>query len=141
MSNLVGGVAAATMMIALTACTPSAPTAAETESTAPTDLARSFDGALNRGGFDYQLGGGYPPTDDVTVVVRDRSDEPASGLYSICYLNAFQTQPDALEDWPADAVLTDTAGKPVRDPDWPDEALLDISTSAGQQIVVDTIGG
>ncbi len=117
-------------MIALAACTASVPTAD------PTDFAASLDGAT----FDYQLGGGYAPAGDVTVVVRDRSDVPAAGLLSICYINAFQTQPDELEDWPSDAVLVDDSGLPVRDPDWPDEALLDISSPTGREIVVATVG-
>lgn len=118
------------MMIALAACTASAPSADRGE------LAQFLDG----GTFDYQLAGGYPPAADVTVVVRDRNDAPEAGLHSICYINAFQTQPDELDDWPADAVLVDAAGMPVRDPDWPDEALLDISSREGQKIVVATVG-
>lgn len=117
-------------MLALTACTASGPAAD------PIDLAVLPHDAV----FDYQLGGGYPPADDVTVVVRDRTDAPESGLYSICYINAFQTQPGELDDWPSDAVLVDDSGLPVRDPDWPDEALLDVSSPAGQEIVVATVG-
>lgn len=122
--------AAAASVLALAACMASGPAAD------PTDLADLPRDAT----FDYQLGGGYPPADDVTVVVRDRSDTPEDGLYSICYLNAFQTQPDELGDWPSDAVLVDDSGLPVRDPDWPDEALLDIASPAGQKIVVTTVG-
>lgn len=77
---------------------------------------------------DYQLGGAYELPDGVGVVVRDRSADPAPGAYSICYVNAFQTQPGELEDWPADLVLHDDHGEPVMDPHWPDEALLDTST-------------
>lgn len=77
---------------------------------------------------DYQLGGAYELPDGVGVVVRDRSAEPARGAYSICYLNAFQTQPGELKDWPVDLVLHDDHGEPVMDPHWPDEALLDTST-------------
>lgn len=75
---------------------------------------------------DYQLGGAYPPPDGVTVVVRDSTDVPAPGLFSICYVNAFQTQPGA--DWPVDLLLTRWDGAPIADPDWPDEYLLDIGT-------------
>ncbi|MBT9606684.1 MAG: hypothetical protein IV096_08865, partial [Microbacterium sp.] len=35
---------------------------------------------------DYQLGEAYPPADGVGIVVRDRSADPAPGLYSICYV-------------------------------------------------------
>lgn len=91
-------------------------------------------------GFDYQLGGAYPPDEDVGIVARDRTDAPLEGAYSICYLNAFQTQPGELSAWPADAVLTHD-GAPVRDPGWPDEALLDISSPAGREAVVERVGG
>ncbi|MCZ9340288.1 endo alpha-1,4 polygalactosaminidase, partial [Streptomyces sp. TRM76130] len=56
-------------------------------------------------GFDYQLGGPYPPPDGVRVVVRDHTVRPASGLYNICYVNAFQAQPGAERDWDADLLL------------------------------------
>lgn len=74
---------------------------------------------------DYQLGGGYPPPPGVTVVVRDSTDVPAPGLFSICYVNGFQTQPGA--DWPEALLLKGPEG-PLADPGWPDEFLLDIST-------------
>ncbi len=75
---------------------------------------------------DYQLGGAYPPAPGVTVVVRDSTDEPEPGLFNICYVNGFQTQPG--DDWPADLLVTSRDGVPLADPDWPDEYLLDIST-------------
>lgn len=74
---------------------------------------------------DYQLGGGYPPAAGVTVVVRDSTDAPEPGLFNICYVNGFQTQPGA--DWPRDLLLTGPDGAPLADRDWPDEFLLDIS--------------
>lgn len=74
---------------------------------------------------DYQLGGGYPPPPGVTVVVRDSTDTPEPGLFDICYVNGFQTQPGA--DWPVDLLLKGPDG-PLADPGWPDEFLLDIST-------------
>ncbi|MCL4288166.1 MAG: hypothetical protein KJ006_11045, partial [Thermoleophilia bacterium] len=47
-------------------------------------------------GFDYQIGGDYPLPAGVSVVSRDWfSGSPAPDpAYSICYVNAFQTQPD-----------------------------------------------
>ncbi|KAA9150068.1 endo alpha-1,4 polygalactosaminidase [Microbacterium lushaniae] len=78
--------------------------------------------------FDYQLGRAYPPPDGVEVVVRDRSASPLEDGYSICYVNAFQTQPGEDDAWPADALLR-REGAPVADPMWPDEILLDVSTS------------
>ncbi|MDQ0649482.1 hypothetical protein QFZ53_003678 [Microbacterium natoriense] len=76
---------------------------------------------------DYQLGGAYPPAGAVGVVARDRSELPADGVYSICYVNGFQTQPGELASWPDDLLLQ-RDGETVFDPDWPDEALLDTST-------------
>ena len=76
---------------------------------------------------DYQLGGAYPPADGVGIVGRDRGAEPADDVYSICYVNAFQTQPGELDSWPEDLLLH-ADGTPVFDPDWPDEALADTST-------------
>ena len=76
---------------------------------------------------DYQLGGVYSPADGVGIVARDRAAEPADGVYSICYVNAFQTQPGEIDDWPADLLLR-AGSEPVFDPDWPDEALLDTSS-------------
>ncbi|GAA3913687.1 endo alpha-1,4 polygalactosaminidase [Microbacterium invictum] len=75
--------------------------------------------------FDYQLGGAYEPGPAVQIVVRDRLAPPADDRYSVCYLNAFQTQPDELDNWPDDLLLHDADGDIVYDPDWPDEALID----------------
>ncbi|WP_440711562.1 endo alpha-1,4 polygalactosaminidase [Herbiconiux sp. YIM B11900] len=86
---------------------------------------------------DYQLGGGYPPSEGVTVVARDSTDEPAGGLYSICYLNGFQTQPGA--DWPDELVLHDASGAEVFDPGWPDERLLDISTAGKREAIAEQL--
>lgn len=83
---------------------------------------------------DYQLGAAYPPPDGVTLVARDRAADPAEGVYSICYVNGFQTQPDELADWPGEVILQSGDG-PVFDPDWPDEALLDTSTEAKRQAI------
>lgn len=80
-------------------------------------------------GFDYQIGGAYRPPSGVRIVSRDRSASPAPGLYNICYVNAFQAQPEELTSWPADLLLRDARGKVVMDRDW-DEALLDIGTAA-----------
>ncbi|MHC2999807.1 endo alpha-1,4 polygalactosaminidase [Microbacterium sp. HJ5] len=88
---------------------------------------------------DYQLGEGYPPPDDVGIVVRDRTAPPPEGIYSICYINAFQTQPDELSDWPDELVLKGEDGEPVYDPDWPDEALLDTSTDDSREAIEDIV--
>ena len=94
---------------------------------------------------DYQLGGAYDPAPSVGIVARDRSAEPVPGVYSICYVNGFQTQPDELELWPADTLLRDAGGELFIDPDWPDEVLLDTSTSQARAeihtLVSDWIAG
>ncbi|MFG3200603.1 endo alpha-1,4 polygalactosaminidase [Streptomyces sp. NPDC048192] len=83
-------------------------------------------------GFDYQIGGAYPPPAGVRIVSRDRSDSPAPGLYNICYVNAFQAQPEERASWPAGLLLRDTRGRAVIDRDW-NEALLDLRTPAKRE--------
>ena len=51
------------------------------------------------GRFDYQIGGAYAPAAGVAIVGRDRSEPPVAGIYSICYVNAFQTQPEDKTFW------------------------------------------
>lgn len=87
---------------------------------------------------DYQLGGAYDPPSGVGVAGRDRSAEPAAGVYSICYVNGFQTQPGELDSWPDDLLLQ-RDGHVVFDPDWPDEALLDTSTAQRREQIADTV--
>ena len=83
------------------------------------------------GQFDYQLGGSYPPPQGTEIVSRDRTDKPAIGAYNICYLNTYQTQPDATSWWRQhypELLLRNKSGSEVVDPDWPDEVLFDIRT-------------
>jgi hypothetical protein len=94
-------------------------------------------------GVDYQLGGGYDPADGVEIVARDSTDSAAEGLYSICYVNAFQTQPQEANRWiseRAELLLRDTNGDPVIDPGWPDEMILDISTTGNRVAIADVFG-
>jgi hypothetical protein len=82
---------------------------------------------------DYQLGGGYTPGSGVTIVTRDSTDKPAAGLYNICYVNGFQTQGEDRGFWldkHPTLILRTTTGKPLTDPGWPDEMILDTSTPA-----------
>lgn len=82
-------------------------------------------------GVDYQLGGAYPPPAGVGIVVRDSTAEPAAGVFNICYVNGFQTQPGEREVWlrdRRDLVLFD-GGRPVVDEEWPDEFVIDTSTA------------
>lgn len=93
--------------------------------------------------FDYQLGGSYPPPAGVLVLARDRTESPVNGLYNICYVNGFQTQPDDADWWLSehpDLILRDENGDPVIDPDWPDEMILDITTPAKRSAIASIIG-
>ncbi len=76
---------------------------------------------------DYQLGGAYDPDPDVDVVARDSTATPAPGVYSICYVNGFQTQSGV--EWPRE-LLVSVNGEPLTDPNWPDEFIIDISTES-----------
>src|SRR3712207_6036533 len=80
---------------------------------------------------DYQIGGAYPPRSGVSVVARDWFDAAAPRrAYGICYVNAFQTQPDDAtvdrpderSNWPAELVLR------REDPRWAGEYLVDLSS-------------
>jgi len=92
--------------------------------------------------FDYQIGGAYQPPSGVQVVSRDRKAAPASGLYNICYVNAFQVQPDELSWWKAnhDDLLLKKNGTYVVDKDW-NENLIDISTAAKRTAVAAIVNG
>ncbi|MEV0776508.1 endo alpha-1,4 polygalactosaminidase [Streptomyces sp. NPDC050428] len=91
-------------------------------------------------GFDYQIGGAYPPPAGVGVVSRDREDSPAGGLYNICYVNAFQVQPDELDEWEPDLLLRDANGDVIIDEEW-DEAILDVSTSGKRDRIAAKVNG
>lgn len=88
---------------------------------------------------DYQLGGPYPPAEDVGIVVRDHREAPEQGRYNVCYLNAFQVDDDGEGDW-ADALLLLADGAPVIDPDW-NEPLLDTSDAGRREKIADVVGG
>ncbi|WP_422114787.1 endo alpha-1,4 polygalactosaminidase [Brachybacterium sp. UNK5269] len=92
------------------------------------------------GGFDYQLGGAHPA--EVAVVVRDAGADPLRGAYSICYVNGFQTQPEDAALWAAhpELRLTDGTGAAVVDPDWPDEIVLDPSSPAQREGILEILG-
>ncbi|PZE37638.1 hypothetical protein DEJ31_05700 [Curtobacterium sp. MCPF17_031] len=95
--------------------------------------------ALPTGGIpDYQLGGSYTPPAGVTIVERDSTAKPAAGTYGICYVNGFQTQPEDRASWLSEhpgAVLRTAAGKPVIDPGWPDELILDTRTASARATI------
>ena len=95
------------------------------------------------GQYDSQLGGAYTPPPGTVIVSRDREDASAPGLYSICYINAFQTQPqDALwwtKSYP-DLLLTDAGGNLVGDPNWPGEILLDTGSAGNRERLLTIVG-
>ena len=94
--------------------------------------------------FDYQIGAPYEPPAGVGVVSRDWfAAEPAPGTYSICYVNAFQTQdgeagvarPDERLAWPPHLVLAGLGD----DPDWGGEYLIDIGSAAQRRRAADWV--
>jgi hypothetical protein len=94
--------------------------------------------------FDYQLGGVYEPPDGTTVVARDWFfGEPLEGGYSICYVNAFQSQddedgvdrPDERSNWPDDLLLWELGD----DPNWGGEYLVDLSTEASRRAALEHV--
>lgn len=94
------------------------------------------------GQLDYQIGGAYTPSSTVTIVDRDRLDAPASGRYNVCYVNAFQTQPDDATWWKThhdDLLLKKANGSYVIDSAW-DEMLLDTSTAAKRTQLLAIVG-
>lgn len=96
------------------------------------------------GRFDYQIGGAYTPAASVDIVDRDWHDRPAAHRYSICYVNAFQTQPEENRWWKSNhprLLLRDGAGHLVTDPGWPGEILLDTSTAAHRRALAGIVGG
>jgi hypothetical protein len=87
---------------------------------------------------DYQLGGSYTPPSGVQIVTRDSSSKPAAGLYNVCYINGFQTQSQDRNFWLTEhptLVLRSARGKPITDPGWPDEYILDVSTRAKRMAI------
>lgn len=76
--------------------------------------------------FDYQLSEPFAPAPGTGVVVRDSTAAPDPALYSICYVNGFQSQPGEAAAWKG--LILRRWGRDVRDPGWPDEFVLDVST-------------
>ena len=95
------------------------------------------------GRVDYQLGGAYDPPADVSVVVRDSTEPPLAGVYSICYLNGFQTQPQQAAFWldkHPDLLLRDKNGDPQVDENWPDEMALNTATKESRAALALILG-
>jgi hypothetical protein len=97
-----------------------------------TVTAEAYAPPPSNAGFDYQIGGDYPLPEGVSVVSRDwfAGEAADSPVYSICYVNAFQTQanesgtdrPDERSNWPRKLIL----GKLGDDPNWGGEYLVDV---------------
>jgi hypothetical protein len=94
------------------------------------------------GVFSYQIGGAFTPAPKVDVVSRDRRAPAAGGLYNICYINAFQTQPAETRWWRRHhrRLLLYRGGRPVIDRTW-NEQLLDTSTPAKRRALLRILGG
>ena len=121
--------------LALAGCTGT-PTPEPTAST--DDLAMPTTGLI-----DYQLGGSYDPPAGTTIVARDRTEKPADGVFTICYVNGFQSQGHENDFWldeHPELVLRGDDGEPVFDANWPDEFLFDTSTEANRAALGDVIG-
>ncbi len=110
------------------------PAAVGTDAAEPTALPTGTD-------VDYQLGGPAYVPDNVGIVVRDRTETPAPGAYNVCYVNGFQTQPDARRFWTArrGLLLQDARGRLVEDEAW-GEWLLDIRTAAKRERLARIVG-
>jgi hypothetical protein len=92
--------------------------------------------------WDYQIGKPYQPRDGVEVVSRDREAAPLDGAYTMCYVNAYQTQPGEVRWWKDNHpnLLLKKDGKYVVDGYW-GEILLDISTASKRQQLTTIVGG
>jgi hypothetical protein len=91
--------------------------------------------------WDYQIGGARTPPAGVGIVDRDRAASP-SGLYDICYVNAFQTQPDERSFWRKQhrsRLLLRHNGSLVVDGQW-NEILLDVGTSTKRHRLTRIVG-
>ena len=89
---------------------------------------------------DYQLGGDRDVPAEVGIVVRDRTGSPEAGRYNVCYLNGFQTQPDAKRFWSRHPRLVlRRNGKPVVDAVW-GEQLLDLRTDRKRRQLARIVG-
>lgn len=105
-------------------------------------LAQSVTPPPAGGQYDSQLGGAYGPPEGTVIVSRDRADPVAPGLYNICYLNAFQTQPQETGWWLDNqpSLLLRRNGALVEDANWPGEILLDTSTPQSRAGLVAIVG-
>lgn len=133
-------IGAMTALGLLAACSPSREPTGTATSPAPTTRPATVPVGAK---FDYQLGGAYTPPLGTALVVRDSSAAPAVGLYNVCYVNGFQTQPAERTTWleqRRDLVLSGVDGRPLVDDMWPDELIVDTSTVAKRHRLADVVG-
>jgi len=89
---------------------------------------------------DYQLGGAASVPPNVGIVVRDRRARPVAGIYNVCYVNAFQAQPDERRFWRAHwRLVLKRDGRPVVDSAW-GEWLLDTRTRSKRADIARIVG-
>lgn len=94
------------------------------------------------GRFSYQIGGAFTPPAGVSILARDHTDRAEPDVFSICYINAFQAQPDAVDWWTQhhpDLLLRDSSGALIVDEEW-DEPLLDISSTTKRAELLEVVG-
>ncbi len=92
--------------------------------------------------YDSQLGGAYDPPQGTEIVSRDWEAPAMLDAYSICYINAFQTQAAEQHWWQAthaDLLLRTADGELVEDPNWPGEIVLDTRTDAKRAALFDVV--
>lgn len=94
------------------------------------------------GQYDSQLGGAYAPPSGTQIVSRDRAATSEPGLYNICYVNAFQTQPQETAWWMANHpdLLLRQGSRLVEDPNWAGEILLDTSSAEKREALAAIVG-
>jgi hypothetical protein len=140
------GIVALLGLLALTGCssepappTPPATTPARLTTSGPT--ATGIKPLPTGGRVDYQLGAAYPVPPGTTIVARDSTEAPEPDVYSICYINGFQSQPGDTSTWlerHPDLVLK-AGGRPVIDPNWPDEILFDTTSSERRDAILEIL--
>lgn len=134
---------AAVVALAVTAAAGTGASTADAGTAAGAGAAATWAPPPANATFDYQIGEAYPPASGVTVVSRDHDAAAATGLYNICYVNAFQAQTGDASWWKTnhpDLLLHDKNGNLVIDKDW-NEILLDYSTAAKRAGLTTIVGG
>lgn len=139
-----GLVAGIFLVCLLAGCQPSTAAPSGSGATPPAaSPTREIVPPPSTGRFDYQLGGAYAPTAGLDVVVRDVTASPLQGVYNVCYVNGFQTQPGDELAWQGEnesLLLHDDRGRLVVDPDWPDEHILDPSGREQRERILSLVG-